>query len=108
MVVELFRWLSGFFQPHLPEFATALVATVLVLYGEDINSAIKKVFKKEPFAVRFSVFVLVCAFGYGAVTVLITRVLTDLLGRLDGAWLSPLIIAAFIALGLLAEEKRQI
>jgi len=100
--------LSEFMRQYLSQISTALVATLLALYGGYMNEAAKKAMKNLHFLVRFMVFVLLCAFGYGAFSLLIARALREILGGVGGLYLAPIIVAAFFMLGLLAEKKNKI
>jgi len=86
----------------------ALVATILIIYGNNINSAIKKQVSSTPFLVRFSVFVALCAFGYAAASILLAKFVKILLRGLPDEYLAPFIIVLFLIEGLLAERKEQI
>jgi hypothetical protein len=54
------------------------------------------------------VFVLLCAFGYGALSIYAAKFVKMLLGQLDNLWLAPVIVVSFLVIGLLAEHKRKI
>jgi len=108
IVLSLVGRLSSALRPHVRGVALAIVAALLVVYGNDINRAVKRRFRDRPFVVRTAVFVLLSAFGYGALTVYAAPVLARWLAGLSGAWLAPVVLAAFLALGVLAERKHQI
>jgi hypothetical protein len=99
---------SDWFRPHLLAISLALLATILTIYGDDINRSVKRQFAKATFLVRVSAFVALCAFGYGFLNIALGKVLADMLGGLDGVTLAPAIILAFFGLGLLAERRNQI
>ncbi|MFH1024578.1 MAG: DUF3392 family protein [Planctomycetota bacterium] len=102
------RWLSGWMRPQTHNIAMALVATVLVIYGEDINSAIKKAIQKYHFIARTLVFVAVCAFGYGTMAVLFTKLVAFLLGEMGNVLLPVAVVVLFLVVGQLAQHKKQI
>jgi hypothetical protein len=64
--------LSEWTQPHLSAIALSILATILVIYGDVLNKQLKMLLKAQPFIIRTFVFVLVCAFGYGLLTVYAT------------------------------------
>ena len=50
-------------------------------------------------------FVLVCAVGYGMLSILLAKCVTTLLCQLSNAVLSPVVIMAFVIIGFIAERK---
>jgi len=93
---------------HTQQIALAIVATVLVLYGHDIEKHIKKHVEGYNFVIRTAMFICICAFGYGLVTVLVAEWLEQLLESVAGGdplYLIPLVLVTFIGLGILAERK---
>lgn len=96
-------WLA----PYLGKIAMAVVASLLFIYGNDIHGVVKKGVSGYPFAVRLSVFVPLCAFGYGLLTVWLAVLLRRLLYSVDRAWLFPLIVAMFLVIGLAATARKQ-
>ncbi|MEX0584638.1 MAG: DUF3392 family protein [Natronospirillum sp.] len=96
---------SAFFVPHLYFISTAYVATVLVLFGSDINRAVRALIKNAHFVLRTAIFVILCALGYGFVTVQGGIWLAQLLVQVDRTFLGLLIVAAFIWVGWLAERR---
>lgn len=108
MLAACCETVSGWIRPWLWQTAMALVATVLVIYGEDINALARKIFRNQPFLIRLGIFTLICAFGYGALTVLSAKLLAYILGSLNNVLLAPTVILAFIGVGLLAQGKKQI
>lgn len=99
--------LSSFARPYVYQIAIAIIATLLVIYGSDINRFFKRRLVRQHFIVRTFVFVLVCAFGYGAAIVFLTPLLSSFLASLSSLYLFPIVLVSFIALGMLAEHKHQ-
>jgi hypothetical protein len=104
-ILELFsRWMrEGLFG-----ISMAIVATLLTIFGGDINKYIKSVCKKYVFPVRLIIFVLLCAVGYGLITVMAAKLLCNMLGGLNGKSLSPVVILIFITVGFIAERRNHI
>lgn len=94
--------------PYLDKISLSIVASLLFMYGEEINEAIRKPIQALPFVLRVLVFMFVCAFGYGALTVLATHWLALVLRQLPGRWLLPLLLWFLILVGFLAQKKRHI
>ncbi|MEI6422937.1 MAG: DUF3392 family protein [Lentisphaerota bacterium] len=101
---ELFRFIRG----HLMEIMLAYSATVLSVYGGDINNAVKKKIRKYNFFIRFGIFVALCTFGFGFLTLLIGKILVAFMSQLSNAWLISTIAGLFILIGLIAEERKHI
>lgn len=104
ILIELGQW----FRPYQYQTALAIVATILVVFGNDINSAIKHLFRKQHFIVRTLAFVLICAFGYGLATVWLTSVLASQLAKVPTVYIVPLVVTVFIGLGMYAQKQRHI
>jgi len=107
-VLELFTDLGHWFRPYQYQSALAIIATVLVIFGNDINSLIKRLVAKQHFIVRTLAFVVVCAFGYGLLTVWLTSLLAQQLAKLPNLYLVPVIFVIFFTLGMYAQKQRHI
>lgn len=95
-------------RPYLTQVALAISSTLLAIYGGDINGWFKDLVKGYPFVLRVLAFVLLVAFGYGALGLAMAHFLAVLLGMLANVILAPVICLVFLLIGLLAEEKRHI
>ncbi len=98
------NWAHG----HMDNITLALVATLLVVYGDHINRFVKQSLKPYPRILRVIAFVAMCAFGYGFLTVLLTPVLANWFGMVSIKWLAPLVAAAFLWIGWIAEKKNHV
>ena len=92
----------------LPQISFAIIASLLIIYGNNVNKFVKKLLKRQKFFVRILIFVLVCGFGYGALTVYSANLLEDLLHSLDRNILTPILLSALLIVGILAERKNQL
>ena len=101
---EIGQW----FRSYQYQTALAIVATLLVLFGSDINNAIKGLLSKQHFIIRTCVFIVICAFGYGLLTVWLTNLLSAQLSHVPNVYIVPLIVAIFAALGIYAQKQRHI
>ena len=108
IVIELLNECGLLLKPYLYQIALAIVATLLVVFGGAINSAIKQLLRKQHIVVRIMVFILVCAFGYGLATVWLTSLLAAQLAKIALVYLAPSIVLFFILLGLYAQKQRHI
>lgn len=103
-VLQASLWL----RPHMSGIAFMVVATLLVLYGNTINGMVKHAVRHYYFVVRVTIFILLCAFGYGLLTTILTPILATQLASLPNLYLSPVVVVITVALGILAERKRHL
>lgn len=105
---ELYHSLTDCLVRNLSSLSMALVATLLVIYGDTINRSIRKNIRHNPFVIRLLIFVAVCAFGYGTLTVFSAWLVERILDHVPRNHLCPVLIALFFAAGLLAEREKQL
>lgn len=103
----LLDW-GALFRPYVRDIALALVATALVVFGDNINAFVRRQTLSLHFFWRTLIFILLCAFGYGALTIFLTPLVAAQLAKLTNLWLPWITLAMFIALALLAQRKRQL
>ena len=84
------------------------IATVLVIYSGEIDRYFRKILKPNPFLVRITGFILLNAFGYGGVTILGARPLRAFYLQMGPSIRVPVLFAAFIIIGIVAERKKHI
>ena len=96
------------FRAYQSQTAMAIVATLLVIFGQKINDHIRLIFAKQHFIVRTFAFILVCAFGYGLATVWLTQLLITQLSQIPHQYVVPVVFATFVALGAYAQKQRHI
>ncbi|MBO1254659.1 DUF3392 domain-containing protein [Alteromonas sp. 5E99-2] len=107
-VTDILSQLSQWCQPHISQIALTLLATLLVIYGDVINKHIKRMVSPYHFIVRTFAFVIMCAFGYGALMLFITPFIKDILLLIPYLYRGISIIFSFLLLGFLAENRRYI
>jgi undecaprenyl pyrophosphate phosphatase UppP len=107
-IVNLFNELGQWCRPYQYQVALAIIATLLVVFGNDINGSIKKMLSKQHFIVRIVIFILICTFGYGLLTVWLTNLLAAQLASIPTVYLAPTISGTFILLALYAQKQRHI
>ncbi len=103
-IIQLSQWLY----PWIGEIAMAIMATILVIYGETVNRLFKRQISGLHFIFRTILFILLCTFGYGALLIYVTPMLAKLLASMGMIYLGPLVLGVFIALGVIAEKKNRI
>ncbi|CAH0535230.1 hypothetical protein VST7929_02880 [Vibrio stylophorae] len=94
--------------PHLFEIATALVTCTLIMVGVHINRAVRGLVKTAHFIVRTAVFVLLNAFGYAMLIIHASPWLAQVLRRPPPSGFLAVICLWFIAIGIWAQNNRQV
>ncbi len=96
------------FRGYQYQTAMAIIATLLVIFGNDINNSLKKLVAKQHFIIRSVIFILVCAFGYGLLTIWLTGLLSTQLSHIPNVYIVPAIFLIFSLLGIYAQKQRHI
>ncbi len=104
LYVKLNIWLRS----QLPQISFGIIATILIIYGNNINRFFKKILKRYNFFIRILGFVIVCSFVYGALTLVGVNIFRNLLYKIDRNMLAPVLFLALIFIGILADRKKQI
>lgn len=108
IIYDLNLQLARHMNLHLSDIALAIVATCLVIYGNNLNNYIKRLVSSWMFIARISAFILMCTFGYGLLTVWLQPVLEMLLKYIALPYLPISVASVFCILGIFAERKRQL
>ncbi len=103
-ITDLLLQGAAYLKPYSGQLAVALVATLLVIYGDAINRTVRVFVKPYPFILRISAFVVLCTLGYGALTVWGAGQLKMFMASVPDVYFAPLMFFAFLALGFLAER----
>ena len=93
---------------NLGYVSLAIISTFLVLYGNEINNFVKRQVKPYHFTIRVAIYVLVCTFAYGMLTVFMHKVLEAGLNEIPNMAKLPIIIGTFFIIAIIAERKRHI
>ncbi|AVJ56123.1 DUF3392 domain-containing protein [Idiomarina sp. OT37-5b] len=107
-MLQLLNELGLMVRPHIYQIATMIVATLLVIYGNELNQLIRRQIAGLHFLLRAIIFVLVCAFGYGYLLVGFTPILSSWLHQIPLHLIAPATLVIVMVLGLLAERKKQL
>ncbi len=102
--MSLITTIAGYVRPHTDDIALALVATLLVIFGDTINDLVRNMVRKRPVWLRVGIFIALCTFGYGALSVWLTPLLESYLRSLSSGVFLGLVGGAFILVGVLAER----
>ncbi|MBF0430364.1 MAG: DUF3392 family protein [Fibrobacteria bacterium] len=102
ILVQASQWL----RPHLYEVGFAMMASLLVLFGDDFFRWVKKRISRFHFVLRVTVFILICAMVLPAITFSGSRYLASWLRHLDNVFLLPGVVLLFVLLGIIAEKRK--
>ncbi|MBL8027847.1 MAG: DUF3392 family protein [Fibrobacteres bacterium] len=105
---SLMQFLSGYIHLHIKQVVMAFAATILAVFGKDINRLVFKIMGKRHFLIRVLVYVLLCSFGFAFLTALTSDGMMMLFSKVDRKYLPFIIPGLFLLLGILAERKSQI
>ncbi|NLB62744.1 MAG: DUF3392 family protein [Fibrobacter sp.] len=100
--------IANFVRDHLPSISVGIVSTALVIYGASINKFFRKLTRKTGVILRFVLFVLLCSFGYGFVSSQAVKWLNHTISSLKDVQLLVVVFGAFLVLGFLAKQGREI
>ena len=101
-------WASQSIRPVLPYVSVAFTSTILAVFGSEINGLVKRLIRRRTFIIRVSAFVALVTFGYGALNLILAHMISQMLMGADDLWLFPIVASVFIAIGVLAESRKQI
>ena len=97
--------LNTYIGEHMHVIAGAISACVLVILSRDMDKLFKDNVKKQFFAVKTTLFILVCGVGYEVATWVLAEFLIHLHEKIAIGYLIPLLIGLFILIGLGAQRK---
>lgn len=106
--MQILTHTSLLIQPYLSQCATAIVATLLVIYGGFLNNFVKRSLAPLHVIARTIIFILICAFGYGMLSVWLAPLLATGLGQIPLPYLAPSIASFFVLLGAIAQRQGQL
>ncbi len=98
-LVQLGDWI----RPHIMLVAVAQIATLLTIFGDQVNTLVQSLVKPYPFFMRLTAFVVLCTFGYGAFAAFVTPFYSKVINTLPANMLGFAVAGSFILIGLLAE-----
>ncbi len=105
LVLDLIATVSRWSRGHLYEIALAIMASLLVLFGPDLNHWVQRKVGGLNFVFRTLVFILLCAVGYGLAIVFLTPWVKLWLNYLNNYTLAPVLLLIFIFIGMLADRR---
>lgn len=103
---ELLSPLARVARENLYQISLIIIATLLVIYGTNINNLVRGMVSGFHFVVRVAAFIALVTVGYGAISVLLVPQLHKALAMLPNLWLPIAIASIFVLLGALIEKKK--
>ncbi len=101
IVLHISSWMKG----YLNEIVLSIVATLLVIYGDDIMRLVKQQIGSLKLFLRFTLFVLFCAFGFSFLTSIATPFVSGWLASANPVLLPFVILLVYYLIGYLAQRK---
>lgn len=105
LVLDLIVTLSRWSRSHLGEIGLVLMATLLVLFGPALNAWLRRNIASLNFVLRTLLFMVFCALVYGFGIVFVTPWLVSGLAQLNNYSLAPVLLLAFVLLGIIADRR---
>ncbi|GAB6034493.1 DUF3392 family protein [Galenea microaerophila] len=104
-LLQLMVWFSQLLEPYFELLAFAWVATLLVIFGNDLLKWLKKQLANLGLFWRLTLFVLISAFGFSLLINYGVPFIQGGLYAVAEAWRPLLIIFAFYLLGYFAQKR---
>ena len=101
-------WLVRKTHAHLPSICFGIIATVLAIFGQDLNRWVRSRTRDLHFIFRTLIFIFLCVVGYAWLTLTVAPHLAWLIARLPARFIPVVVLSIFVVLGVLAERKRKI
>jgi len=108
LILDALARFSGLMRPYLSEIGLSMVATLLVIFGQDVTNMLKQQIAGLKFFLKLTIFVVFCAFGFAFITSFITPIMVAWIAAISDTWLGLAIVAIFFGIGLIAQKKRMI
>lgn len=105
VVLDLIATLSRWSRSHLGEISLAIMATLLVLFGPDINAWLQRRIGQLNFVFRTLLLMTFCAVAYGLAMVYLTPLIAIGLGYFNNYTLAPVLLLLFFIIGMIADRR---
>ena len=96
---------SEWLRPYLGQLVLAMVASFLVIFGNDLMGVLKKQLGALAWFLKVTLLVLFCAVGFALLTSFFAPLLTAALAQINDVWLGLVVVALFYVIGWLAQKK---
>lgn len=104
LVLDLIATLSQGCRAHLHNISLAILATLFVLFGPDLNAWLQRRLSGLNFVLRTQLFVLFCALVYGLGIINLTPWLAGALAQFNNYTLAPVLLLVLFLVGVLSER----
>lgn len=104
-IYDLILQLSAWMKSYLNEIVLSLVATLLVIYGNDIMNIVKQQIGSLKLFLRFTLFIVFCAFGFSFLTSVASPFIGKWIAMADPVFLPLIIVLLYYLVGYLAMRK---
>jgi hypothetical protein len=101
ILLHISSWMKG----YLNQIVLSMVATFLVIYGNNILLFVKQQIGSLKLFLRITLFVAFCAFGFSFITSIAAPFVSSWLAQANAALLPFIIVFAYYLLGYLAQRK---
>ena len=106
LVSQIDLTLRGWVLAHMSQITTALTASILVIFGDDVIRIVKNQVRHRHFVVRMLTFILLCAFGFGMLAVFVAPGIGKLLRYFGDRYVVLAVVGAFVWVGMMAERRK--
>ncbi|WP_040727958.1 DUF3392 family protein [Thiomicrorhabdus sp. Kp2] len=110
--MDILNWLndillhvSGWMKGYLNQIVLSMVATLLVIYGDNILGMLKQQIGSLKLFLRITLFVAFCAFGFSFITSIAAPFMSNWLAKSNPEFLPFIIVFIYYGLGYLAQKK---
>lgn len=101
LILQLSAWMKG----YLNEIVLSIVASLLVIYGDNIMRVLREQLGGLKLFLRFTLFVLFCAFGFSFLTSIASPFISNWLAQAPPVFLPLIIVMIYYFIGYLAQRK---
>lgn len=105
IVLEIFATLSRWCRGHLHDISLAILATLFVLLGPNLNTWLQRRIGTLNFLLRAVLFIAFCALVYGLGIIYLTPWLAKGLAFFNNYTLAPVLFLILFLIGVLSERN---
>jgi hypothetical protein len=102
---DLHTMATAWARTNISQIALVFTLALLVIYGDNINRAVKNRVRNRNFLIRALAFIVLCSFGYGLLTTMLVPGVLHVLKTMGDRYLVLTIVGGFVLIGFLADQK---
>lgn len=102
---EILLWWGQLVGRHLGIISMAMASAIMVLSAPRLSHFLRGSLHGYPWIVRILAFIVMCAMGYGAITVTLGTLINNGLRDVSAEALGIVVLVVFVALGAIAERR---